>query len=960
MLHDLCKSCLIIAVQEHWLRSDELHKLHNFETNFSSLAASGMNKKCCENIINGRPFGGVAFLINNSILEDISLIGNNESGRCIAMMYKCNARNFLICNVYFPCISSLPRNDYINELCDIMGYIEFIICNNVHDYVIICGDTNFNCNNSHQGYSVFSQLLNENNMVCCDNLNKGKIINTYFNESLNRETIIDHFFVSAELLTMIADVEVVDSGANLSDHRPIILNAQVNVLNAPNTAIGNNTQHADNNNKQHTQYKVRWDKGSLNDYYERTRQELQSIDLHCYSMKCSNSQDGICRCLLHTQSINQHYNSIVKALKISERECIPSIPQRALKAWWNDELNDLKQKSIFWHECWVNAKRPTTGPILTMKNNAKWNYKIAIKRTRQNFDNKFNENLLDYHLNKKPKEFWKTWAAKFKAKSIKPILVNGSKDCKKIAETFADNFKSVYCDSYENKEAVDELLALLNDPGNLETCKKVTVETVDKCIKQLHKGRASGLDDLSAEHLLHAHPSLVVHLTMLFNNMFNHAFVPEEFGSGVIIPIIKNKQGNISDPANYRGITLIPVISKLFELIISELYEELLVTDNLQFGFKKQQGCTNALFMFQEIVHYFNERGSTIFGASLDFKKAFDRVNHCKLLALLIRKKFPKFLIMILMCWYSKLEAVVRWQGTFSNSFGVKSGVRQGSTLSPMLFNCFVNIFIEELQEKDIGCKIGNKFVGIIMYADDVILLSASVTGLQKMLDCVSHVSSKVDLPFNCDKCCCFAIGAQASTVKCDMYLYKKIIAWEKRIKYLGIEFLCGKILKIDTSLIQRKFYSATNCILGTIKTASEIIKLCLLESYALPILLYGIIVCRMSRTQINELNVCWNTAIRKIFGYNRWESVRLLLSSIYRVDVFHNIIYRNLSFCKKGCTCHNATFKCVLYKQLVSPACMKTVSQLGYDNVVQMVCDDKQKLWLRVLDSYKDRLHHA
>lgn len=100
-------------------------------------------------------------------------------------------------------------------------------------------------------------------------------------------------------------------------------------------------------------------------------------------------------------------------------------------------------------------------------------------------------------------------------------------------------------------------------------------------------GKACGPDSLSAEHLLYAHPSLIVHLKLLFGLIFLHGFVPDEFGSGIIVPLIKDKSGNLNDTHNYRPITLTPVISKVFENVILSICQHCFMTDELQFGFKK-------------------------------------------------------------------------------------------------------------------------------------------------------------------------------------------------------------------------------------------------------------------------------------------------------------------------------------------------------------------------------------
>ena len=168
--------------------------------------------------------------------------------------------------------------------------------------------------------------------------------------------------------------------------------------------------------------------------------------------------------------------------------------------------------------------------------------------------------------------------------------------------------------------------------------RSLSVELVDSCIHQLHLGKACGPDSLSAEHLLYAHPSLVVHLKLLFGLIFLHGFVPDDFGSGIIMPLIKDKSGNMNDIHNYRPITLTPVISHKQGPWICILYvcKENFITDDLQCGFKKNIGCSDAVFAVKSTVNHFVEHGSCVYAAALDLKKAFDRVNHFKLFSTLI------------------------------------------------------------------------------------------------------------------------------------------------------------------------------------------------------------------------------------------------------------------------------------------------------------------------------------
>ena len=87
--------------------------------------------------------------------------------------------------------------------------------------------------------------------------------------------------------------------------------------------------------------------------------------------------------------------------------------------------------------------------------------------------------------------------------------------------------------------------------------------------------------------------------------MTRYSFVPIEFCNGIIVPLLKCKHGDAFQLDMYRGITLSPVLSKLFESVLLDLFGLFLTSSDLQFGFKKNLGCSHALFAFNETVCYF-------------------------------------------------------------------------------------------------------------------------------------------------------------------------------------------------------------------------------------------------------------------------------------------------------------------------------------------------------------------
>ena len=77
--------------------------------------------------------------------------------------------------------------------------------------------------------------------------------------------------------------------------------------------------------------------------------------------------------------------------------------------------------------------------------------------------------------------------------------------------------------------------------------------------------KAAGHDVIMAEHVKLGGSQLYVHLCLLFNSMIRHSYVPNDFGHGIIVPLLKDKHGDTSKLEMYRGIALSPAISKLFD-----------------------------------------------------------------------------------------------------------------------------------------------------------------------------------------------------------------------------------------------------------------------------------------------------------------------------------------------------------------------------------------------------------
>ena len=115
-----------------------------------------------------------------------------------------------------------------------------------------------------------------------------------------------------------------------------------------------------------------------------------------------------------------------------------------------------------------------------------------------------------------------------------------------------------------------------------------------------------------SEPILYSHPIISHVLSKLFRAMLIHGYVPHAFGSGIIIPLLKDASLDKTNMDNYRAITLSPVISKLFELYLMDIMHDFLYTSELQFGFKAKRGCRDAISVLYNTVEYYTSHGSIL------------------------------------------------------------------------------------------------------------------------------------------------------------------------------------------------------------------------------------------------------------------------------------------------------------------------------------------------------------
>ena len=439
----------------------------------------------------------------------------------------------------------------------------------------------------------------------------------------------------------------------------------------------------------------------------------------------------------------------------------------------------------------------------------------------------FFENRLKQSIGK-PKELWKNLKEiglpkQPTSKSNNICLMNNgilSFDLEKNANIFKEFYSNLA------KNLVDKLpkTAIKFDTHSL--CKyyekyklernsfkfsNVSEETVLKILTDIDPTKSAGIDNISGRFIKDAAPTLVKPVTQLCNLSIRLSSFPTRCKIAKLKPIYK--KGSKNDPQNYRPISLLPLISKVFEKVIHDQTQEYIskykILYDFQSGFRNSYSTDSCLVYLTNLIREGFDTGLYTGMILIDLQKAFDTIDHNLLLEKMIYLGFSEKTIQWFKCYLSNRAFIVNISDKFSQLGKVTCGVPQGSILGPLLFLLYVN---------DMPQAISNK---LLLYADDSCILfqHKEVKTIEHHLNkdfsnlCDWFVDNKLSIHFGQDKTKTILFTSRGKRKK-ENYLnivYNNIqIKQHTKVSYLGCildETLSGEsmslkvIQKINTKL---------------------------------------------------------------------------------------------------------------------------------------------------------------
>jgi hypothetical protein len=416
-------------------------------------------------------------------------------------------------------------------------------------------------------------------------------------------------------------------------------------------------------------------------------------------------------------------------------------------------------------------------------------------------------------------------------------------------------------------------------PADVElpiSCNRPSKAEIKAAIKKLKKGKAAGPDEIPAEALKGDLETTVEILYSLFGKIWEKEEIPKDWREGVVIKL--PKKGDLRECTNYRGIMLLSVPGKVLNRILLERMKEAVDPKlrDQQAGFRQNRACADQIASLRIIVEQSLEWNSPLYINFIDYEKAFDSVDRETLWKLMRHYGIPEKLVSLVRATYEDMQCKVEHAGQMSDSFEVKTGVRQGCLLSPFLFLLAIDWIMKSTTE---GRRNGIQWslmdqLDDLDFADDLALLSHTQAQMQDKTSHLETTSAQVGLKVNKRKTELMKINACAiNPVTVGGDPIKEVDSFV----YLGSVLdkeggtdrdVTARIGKARASFIMLKNIWASKEL--SIKT-----KLRIFNSNVKSVLLYGCETWRTTKTIQRKLQTFVNSCLRRIYNIRWPERVR-------------------------------------------------------------------------------------
>lgn len=660
----------ILCISEHWMTGNDFTHIHFGDYKIVSIFAR-------QHHIHG---GALILAKDIAVISEISAI-SRLSMEChveiCAINIKIGNRKISVITIYRPPTGNMQ--EFIDCLTQALE-----TASKRSDFIILCGDFNIDSQQSNINTKLLFDVINTYQMN--DNQIGPTRIFTYANGHISSSSID---YMVTNLSTDIYNCTLIQP--NIADHLAYILKFKI-------TDTENEIKHdIPISMKRHI--------NSNNIAEFKTR--LNATDwTPLFNLNVNEGWDYFCK-------------SIAWCFDVSCPKKLVRHKQKS-KTWITEEIIQEGQtmKDLFWL---VSGMQEIEHEIRNTYNSRMKEYKRNLNQAKVNhYSNKI------CNANNKTKETWNIINKELgrKSSSQKSItLLHGSEEVKEsieISELFAQHFSNAA--EMATLNHFGENLSLPCSIGqNVDIAYPfesypITETEVLRTLNIMKNKNSAGIDELSIPVLKKIIDVIVKPLIFLMNQSLIQGCFPPIFKQALVIPL--HKKGSENDIDNYRQISLLCSLSKLYEKVIGGRITEHLELNSLlcdsQYGFRQKRSVETASYHLVNYIYQQIDSNNYVISLFFDLSKAFDTVCSEFLITKLENCGFPKNVINWLDSYLSNRTMAIKYNTTLSKFHSVKLGVPQGSVLGPLLFLIFVN----DLPSHITG---GN----ITMFADDTAITVA-------------------------------------------------------------------------------------------------------------------------------------------------------------------------------------------------------------------------------------------
>ena len=390
--------------------------------------------------------------------------------------------------------------------------------------------------------------------------------------------------------------------------------------------------------------------------------------------------------------------------------------------------------------------------------------------------------------------------------------------------------------------------------------KDFSVEEVKKIVRALGNGKAAGHDEVVNEALKHAPDSFHQLLTKLFNMVKSRSKVPRSWSRGRVVLV--HKKGPESDINNYRPLTVLTSMnatySKLLNSRLTEVVERHRLLGEGQNGFRKDRGGTDSAFALNTVLWKSFAQKKKVHLSFIDLQKAYDSVCRETLWKKLIKLGFGGKFLESIKSLYKGDYVTCEANGVTTKPVFLGRGLRQGCSLSPILFCLYVVDMSRDLISSNLGVRLNKVTISCLFFADDIILIAKEAAGLRALQEIVQRHCAELGMTLSISKS---KVMSNSHDVW-EIFQGDVIVGCLEKVlefKYLGIETRLSPS-KSSAAMMKRAQELANQYRGACLRIAYDgpdvvDLALALWLNIAMPSLLFGCEVVPFSQHVIQEIN---------------------------------------------------------------------------------------------------------